>query len=64
VIASHHGGLFEDVLDYQVEIAHAAIDVGADVVMGHRPHDAWAAEMYQGRPILGRETLDGSIQMD
>jgi poly-gamma-glutamate synthesis protein (capsule biosynthesis protein) len=52
------------VLDYQVEIAHAAIDVGAGVVMGHGPHDACAAEMYQGRPISGRETLDGSIQMD
>src|SRR5262245_23455559 len=32
VVASHHWGLFEDVLDYQVEIAHAAIDAGADVV--------------------------------
>ena len=26
VVASHHWGLFEDVLDYQVQIAHAAID--------------------------------------
>jgi len=33
VVASHHWGLAEDVLDYQVEIAHAAIDAGADVVM-------------------------------
>jgi len=33
VVASHHWGLFEDVLDYQVGIAHAAIDAGADVVM-------------------------------
>ncbi len=52
VVASHHWGLFEEVLDYQVEIAHAAIDAGADVVMGHGPHYACAVEMYRGKPIF------------
>ncbi|PYN41244.1 MAG: hypothetical protein DMD95_19795 [Candidatus Rokuibacteriota bacterium] len=52
VVASHHWGLSEDVLDYQVEIAHAAIEAGADVVMGHGPHYACAVEMYQGKPIF------------
>jgi len=52
VVASHHWGLFEDVLDYQVEIAHAAIDAGADVVMGHGPHYACAVELYRGKPIF------------
>src|SRR5204862_7832171 len=52
VVSSHHWGLFEDVLDYQVEIAHAAIDAGADVVMGHGPHYACAVEMYRGKPIF------------
>ena len=52
VVASHHWGLFEDVLDYQIEIAHAAIDAGADAVMGHGPHYACAVEMYQGKPIF------------
>jgi poly-gamma-glutamate capsule biosynthesis protein CapA/YwtB (metallophosphatase superfamily) len=52
VVASHHWGLLEDVLDYQVEIAHAAIDAGADVVMGHGPHYACVVEMYRGRPIF------------
>lgn len=52
VVASHHWGLFEDVLDYQVEIAHAAIDAGADVVVGHGPHYACAIEMYRGKPIF------------
>lgn len=52
VIASHHWGLAEDVLDYQVEIAHAAIDTGADVVMGHGPHYACAVEMYRRKPIF------------
>jgi len=52
VVASHHWGLSEDVLEYQVEIAHAAIDAGADVVMGHGPHYACAVEMYRGKPIF------------
>jgi poly-gamma-glutamate capsule biosynthesis protein CapA/YwtB (metallophosphatase superfamily) len=52
VVASHHWGLFEEVLDYQVEIAHAAIEAGADVVMGHGPHYACAVEMYRGKPIF------------
>jgi poly-gamma-glutamate capsule biosynthesis protein CapA/YwtB (metallophosphatase superfamily) len=52
VVASHHWGLFEDVLDYQVEIAHAAIDAGAEVVMGHGPHYACAVEMYRGKPVF------------
>lgn len=52
VVASHHWGLAEDVLDYQVEIAHAAIEAGADVVMGHGPHYACAVEMYRGKPIF------------
>jgi len=52
VVASHHWGLFEEILDYQVEIAHAAIDAGADVVMGHGPHDACAVEVYRGKPIF------------
>ena len=32
------GGCGEEVLDYMPEIAHAAIDAGADIVMGHGPH--------------------------
>ena len=52
VIASNHWGLFDDVLDYQVEIAHAAIDTGAAVVMGHGPHYSCAVEMYKGKPIF------------
>src|SRR5262249_37713857 len=52
VVASHHWVLFEEVLDDQVEIAHAAVDAGADVVMGHGPHYACAIEMYRGKPIF------------
>ncbi len=34
------------------EIAHAAIDEGADLVIGHGPHDALPAEIYKGGAIF------------
>ena len=52
VIASHHWGLYQEVLEYMREIAHAAIDAGADVVVGHGPHFVLPVEVYQGRPIF------------
>lgn len=33
-------------------VAHAAIDAGADVVMGHGPHVVRAAELYKGHIIF------------
>jgi poly-gamma-glutamate synthesis protein (capsule biosynthesis protein) len=51
-VASHHWGLFEDVLDYMIEIAHVAIDEGADVVIGHGPHYSLPMEMYKGKPVF------------
>jgi poly-gamma-glutamate capsule biosynthesis protein CapA/YwtB (metallophosphatase superfamily) len=52
VVASCHWGLKQDVLEYMTEIAHAAIDAGADVVMGHGPHYSLPVEVYQGKPIF------------
>jgi poly-gamma-glutamate capsule biosynthesis protein CapA/YwtB (metallophosphatase superfamily) len=52
VIASHHWGLDHEVLAYQIEIAHAAIDAGADLVMGHGPHLPLGIEIYQDKPIF------------
>lgn len=52
LVTSHHWGYGEDILDYQTEIAHAAIDAGADVVMGHGPHHALAIEIYEGKPVF------------
>src|SRR5262249_37560383 len=34
------------------EIAHAAIDAGADIVVGHGPHYCLPVEMYKGKPIF------------
>ncbi len=51
VIASHHWGYGEEILQYQRELAHAAIDAGADVVMGHGPHFPLAIEFYKSKPV-------------
>ena len=47
-----HGGLGREPLQYMTDIAHAAIDAGADVVMGHGPHYSLPVEVYKGRPIF------------
>jgi poly-gamma-glutamate capsule biosynthesis protein CapA/YwtB (metallophosphatase superfamily) len=52
VVASCHWGLHKDVLAYMREIAHAAIDAGADIVVGHGPHYSLAVEVYRGKPIF------------
>jgi poly-gamma-glutamate synthesis protein (capsule biosynthesis protein) len=52
VVASCHWGLWQEVLEYMTEIAHAAIDAGADVVMGHGPHYSLPVEGYKGKPIF------------
>ncbi len=51
VVCSFHWGLHKDVLDYMKEIAHCAIDMGADVVIGHGPHYSLGVEVYKGKPI-------------
>ncbi len=35
----------------QREIAHAAVDAGADLVVGHHPHVVQPVEIYRGKPI-------------
>jgi poly-gamma-glutamate capsule biosynthesis protein CapA/YwtB (metallophosphatase superfamily) len=52
IVASCHWGLGEEVLDYMTEIAHAAIDAGADIVIGHGPHYSLPAEIYKSKPIF------------
>jgi Bacterial capsule synthesis protein PGA_cap len=52
VVASCHWGLGQELLDYMTQIAHAAIDAGAHIVMGHGPHYSLPVEVYKGRPIF------------
>ena len=50
-VASFHWGNDDQVYNYQVELAQAAIDAGADVVMGHGPHMPLAVSSYKNKPI-------------
>lgn len=52
VVSSHHWGQAEEVLNYQEQIAHAAINAGADIVIGHGVHYPLAIELYQEKPIF------------
>ena len=52
VVTSFHWGLHKDVLEYMRDIAHCAIDGGADVVVGHGPHYSLGVEVYKGKPIF------------
>jgi poly-gamma-glutamate synthesis protein (capsule biosynthesis protein) len=52
VVASCHRGLGKDVLQYMRDIARAAVDAGADIVIGHGPHYSLAVEAYRGKPVF------------
>jgi len=54
VVASFHWGaeLMTEPKDYQVDLAHLAVDSGASLVVGHHPHVAQPIEVYRGVPIL------------
>jgi hypothetical protein len=52
VVASCHWGVGREVLQYMTEIAHAAVDAGADIVIGHGPHYSLPVEVYRGKPIF------------
>lgn len=66
IIASFHWG--EEKAEYpndvQVELAHAAIDAGADLVLGHHPHVLQGIEQYKGKNIvysLGNFCFSGNM---
>src|SRR5919106_502444 len=41
-----------EVMEYQQEMGHFAIDAGADMVIGHHSHQPQPMEVYHGKPIL------------
>jgi poly-gamma-glutamate capsule biosynthesis protein CapA/YwtB (metallophosphatase superfamily) len=62
VVSAHWGIHFEPgaIADYQYEAAHAAVDAGADLVVGHHAHVVKGVEFYRGKPIfhsIGNLTL-------
>ena len=54
VVVSYHGGseYMEEPLQSTRRVLHAAIDAGADVVLGHHPHAVQGVGWYAGKPIL------------
>jgi poly-gamma-glutamate capsule biosynthesis protein CapA/YwtB (metallophosphatase superfamily) len=56
VIATIHahepGNWSEEPADFLPELAHAAIDAGADQFVGHGPHQLRGIEIYKGKPIF------------
>jgi poly-gamma-glutamate capsule biosynthesis protein CapA/YwtB (metallophosphatase superfamily) len=64
VVVSLHWGIHfipAVLADYQRDVAHAAIDAGADVILGHHAHLLKGVEVYKGRPVfysLGNFAID------
>ena len=53
VVAFHMGILHSpDIAMYEQQVSYAAIDAGADLVMGHHAHYLKGIEMYKGKAIF------------
>jgi hypothetical protein len=52
-IHNHEGGASVDQpAEHIRQLAHAVIDAGADIVVGHGPHRDRGIEIYEGKPIF------------
>jgi poly-gamma-glutamate synthesis protein (capsule biosynthesis protein) len=50
---THEGGRSrEEPADFLVAFAHAVIDAGADIFVGHGPHVLRGVEVYRGKPVF------------
>ena len=64
VIVSLHWGIHfvpGVIADYQREVGHAAVDAGADLILGHHAHILKGIELYRGKAIfysLGNFAID------
>lgn len=55
VMVSMHWGIHfkeAEIAMYQKEVGYAALDAGADVILGHHAHILKAIEIYNGKPIF------------
>lgn len=54
VVVSHHWGQYRPVYltEYERALGRAAIDAGADIVLGHHHHFLRGIEVYKGKPIF------------
>ena len=53
IVSFHFGVEYKKIhTDRQQQLAHTAVDNGADMVIGHHPHVMEDIEMYNGHPIV------------
>lgn len=54
LVVSFHGGVEKADFPHEIQRAfgRAAVDAGADLVLGHHPHVLQPVELYKGKPIL------------
>ena len=53
IIGMHWGVAYQELLaEYQRTLAHAMVDVGADLIIGHHPHVPHGVEVYKGKTIF------------
>jgi len=55
VVVSIHWGIHfipAVIADYQRDVAHAAIDAGAEIILGHHAHILKGIEVYKDKPIF------------
>lgn len=54
IVALHKGIVHTPVVlaPYERPVAHAAIDAGADIVVGHHAHIVRGIEIYRGKPVF------------
>ncbi|NTV90326.1 MAG: CapA family protein [Clostridiales bacterium] len=54
IAVSLHWGVEEsfEIPASQTEFAHLLLDAGADMILGHHPHQFQGMEIYKGKPIL------------
>jgi len=55
VIVSLHWGIHfipAVIADYQIDVAHAVIDAGADAILGHHAHILKGFEVYKNKPVF------------
>ena len=70
VVVSMHWGIHfteAQVAEYQFEYAHAAIDAGADLILGHHAHILKPIEVYKGKVIfysLGNFAMEDPNSME
>jgi hypothetical protein len=80
LVVSQHWGIHfvtSPIADYEYEIGHAAIDAGADIIIGTHAHTLKGIEVYKGKVILhclgnfafdhliaGRTSMPGGMTID